>query len=251
MPRSTPLLLLTLALACGPATNSSDSGSATTDPGTTDATTNPASTTADPTTTATPTSATGEPTTTATTTSEPATTTSEPATTSDDTGSTRLCEGTSTSDLPGVSIVFPPQDCTFTLAEAAAGLSFQYTITIAQPVADVTPFPSDAGGCDQPDASGLIPFATIAGNDQSYCLCDQGLCPGLKTTADLAPGEFPGTIEWSGVNWSGPSDTDNPKGPPFPPGDYEVELRAPGTVGPEGKTSEFTVLATLPITLVP
>lgn len=244
MPRSTPLLLLTLALACGPATNSSDSDSATTGPGTTDATTNPGSTTADPTTTATPTSTTGEATTTATT-------TSEPATTSDDTGSTRLCEGTSTSDLPGVAIAFPPQDCTFTLAEAAAGLTFKYTIDVAQPIADVTPFQSDAGGCGQPDASGLIPFATVAGGDQSYCLCDVGLCPGTTTTVDLVPGEFPDTFAWDGVNWSGPSDTDNPKGAPFPPGDYEVKIVAPGTVGPEGEATEFTVLATLPITLVP
>jgi len=236
MTRHTPLLFASLLpLACGPGSNTADPGS-----------------TGDPTTTASETTATTSPdvpTTTTPTTTESTTTDDTPTT--DDTGPAPLCVVTGLSDLPGVNILFPEQDCVFTLAEAAAGLEFSYEVVIDAPLADVTPFHSDAGGCDSPGPSGLITFPTVSGGDENYCLCDQGLCPGTVETIALAPGTFPDTFAWTGVNWGGPSDTNNPKGPPFPPGNYLVTIIAQGTVGPEGEPQPFQVQATLAITLVP
>ena len=233
MIRHTPLLFATLLpLACGPGSNTTDPGS-----------------TGDETTATTQTTATTSPDLPTTTT--PTTSESTPTESTATTGPAPLCEQTGLSDLPGVSILFPEQDCVFTLAEAAAGLEFSYEVVIDAPLADVTPFHSDAGGCDSPGPSGLITFFTIAGGDENYCLCDQGLCPGTVETIALAPGTFPDTIAWTGVNWGGPSDTNNPKGPPFPPGNYLVTIIAQGTVGPEGEAQPFQVQATLAITLVP
>src|SRR5262249_35462485 len=45
------------------------------------------------------------------------------ATSSTGAGGAATCEGSGTSSLSGVSIVFPAQKCTFSLAEAAAGVT--------------------------------------------------------------------------------------------------------------------------------
>ncbi|MBK7828107.1 hypothetical protein [Nannocystis sp.] len=249
LPTPGPRLACALAtlLACGPAIGPGPETSATTDASTTQtvASTSGASTsdTTNPTTTATPT-------TDLSTTDAPAST-STSATTDAETGADPLCEGAGMTSLPGVTIEFPPQDCSFTLAEAAAGLGIDFTVTIADPVDKVTPSPGDAGGCEQPGPSGLILFAEVLGNDQHYCICDQGLCPPGGTAITLAAGMYPGTFMWTGENWSGPSDTNNPKGPPFPPGTYELRIVARGQWLPFGEPQPFEVLGTFPITLTP
>ena len=53
-----------------------------------------------------------------------------------------------------------------------------------------------------------------------------------------------GTINWSGRNWSGPSDTNNPEGAPFAPGSYGVNVTFDGR-------GQGSVTATLPIEIVP
>lgn len=240
MTRAALLLAALLPLACGPGTGTSDPGS-TDDPGTgADATTAP--------TTDTPTTSTSETTTTDDLTAASASTT---APTGDDTGPVAPCTVTAVSDLPGVSILFPEQDCVFTLAEAAAGLDFKFEVEILEPLADVTPAHNDAGGCDQPGPSGLITFPTVSGGDEHHCICDQGICPGFDVTVDLAAGTFADNFPWDGVNWSGPSDTNNPKGDPFPPGAYDVTVRARGFHGIGERMQPFTVTSTLEITLVP
>jgi hypothetical protein len=215
------VLALVVSLACGPDNKSSDAGTGA-------STTETASTGM----------ATG---TSGTTTTAPTTSAS------DDTGAAPLCEGTSASDLPGVAITFPPQRCSFTLAEAAAGLTFTYEVTIDAPVAELTSQHNDAGSCDQPGPSGLITAGQVAGNGEMYCLCDQGLCAGDTPTVELAAGVFPDSFSWDGVNWSGPSDTNNPKGAPFPAGNYAVSITSHGLVG----TKPFKLQASLPLTLVP
>ncbi len=172
--------------------------------------------------------------------------TSESPTTDATTGSPVLCEGTGESSLTGVSIEFPPQPCTFTLAEAAAGLKFDYSVEIAGELSGVTRDSNTT--CGEPGASGLIVSYSITGGDQGYCLCDSGLCPGPDPTpVTLAPGSFPDFADWNGTNWNGPSDTNNPYGPPFPPGDYTLRVAAIGTV--DG--AAYEVVCELPITLVP
>ena len=94
------------------------------------------------------------------------------------------------------------------------------------------PSPNDAGNCQAPGASGLIVSGEVDGDGQHYCLCDQGLCPPPSDPpVELVAGSYPETFGWNGVNWNGPSDTANPFGPPFPPGDYIVQVRATGEFG--------------------
>ena len=63
----------------------------------------------------------------------------------------------------------------------------------------------------------------------------------------LVAGTYPDSLPWDGVNWFGPSDFNNPKGPPFPPGTYAVKIRAIG----QREGQPFEVLGELPITLTP
>ena len=72
------------------------------------------------------------------------------------------------------------------------------------------------------------------------------------TPVTLAPGTYPATFTWQGNNWSGPSDTGNPMGPPFPPGTYTLTVTARGQLqDTSGATTPFSVESTLDITLVP
>lgn len=141
------------------------------------------------------------------------------------------CERGGMSDLTEVSIEFPDQPCVFTLAEAAAGITIDYSTAVTGPVTAVTTRPQDGGGCGAAASSGLILFESLSGGAQSYCLCDTGLCPGGDTTTDLVAGDYPGEFSWTGRNWAGPSDTGNPMGEPFPPGRYTLTVSAVGEHG--------------------
>lgn len=165
---------------------------------------------------------------------------------SGDTGVMPGCDGVGSSDLAGVCIVFPPQKDSFTLAEAKAGVLFNYEVVVLADVMDVTTEAINI--CDQPGPGGLFVGERIEGDGQSYCLCDQGKCPNpMVPPFVLAAGVYPDSLPWDGVNWNGPSDFNNPKGPPFPPGMYTVTVRAIG----QHAGQAFEVIGELPITLTP
>jgi hypothetical protein len=162
------------------------------------------------------------------------------------------CTTTGTSNLNGVSIKFTGTRCTFTLAEAAAGIVIPWEIDIANAVSGVIPRPQDAGHCGRPDGSGLIPFASVDGNGQHYCLCDVGFCfQPPQNPMTLQPGAFPESFSWMGHNWLGPSDTGNPMGAPFPAGEYQVLVSVAGAQRTAMGDQAFSVQATLGITLTP
>lgn len=141
------------------------------------------------------------------------------------------CTVSSSSTWEGITIRFPEQKCTFTLAEAAQGISFAYEVVVEKAYPEFRPILQDAGKCDHPGTSTLFPYEVVEGNGQSYALADQGLCPGFSSqpVVDLQPGTYPDTFTWPGVNWSGPSDTNNPHGPPFPPGTYAFNVTILGS----------------------
>ena len=176
------------------------------------------------------------------TTGEPATGTSDG---SDDTGPVVACDGAGASNLDGVCIVFPPQPDSFTLAELKAGVEFAYVVVVTTDVAGVTSEPLVT--CAEPGSSGLFVRETVSdGAEQNYCVCDAGLCmepPPVEIT--LVQGDYPALFPWDGVNWNGPSDTNNPKGKPFPPGTYTVKVIAVGKHGGE----DYEVTGELPITI--
>ncbi|MFZ6183816.1 hypothetical protein [Nannocystis pusilla] len=217
------------------------------DPPPTGGTTEPAASSSESTTTAAGTSTGGDSSDSETTTGTATSSSTSGDTT--DTGDVALCEGTSMSSLPGVTIVFPPQPCTFTVAEVHGGVVFHYEVHVEAALPDVLRYRQDAGGCDEPGASGLIVAPRIFGGDEMYCFCNQGLCPGLDIPPiTLQPGVYPGELEWKGWNWQGPHVD---LGPAFSPGEYIVQERAIGSFKSNGADVDYEVLAQLPITLLP
>jgi hypothetical protein len=164
-------------------------------------------------------------------------------------GSDPNCRQGGSSTLDGVEISFPPQRCTYTLAEARAGITFRYQVLIGTAVDGIVSQPQDGGGCGVPSNSGLFIFEQLSGNGQSYCLCDTGLCmPPPTVPINLLPSSYDGDFHWTGLNWFGPSDTGNPPGPPFPPGTYTLEV---STRGFNSDATRYDVIGTFELTLVP
>jgi hypothetical protein len=67
----------------------------------------------------------------------------------------------------------------------------------------------------------------------------------------VQPGRYAGSVAWDGRNWTGPSDSSNPEGAPFPAGDYEFSVSAVGTWRVQGTDQPFEVAGTLRVTLTP
>lgn len=167
-------------------------------------------------------------------------------------GGSTACASDGTSTLPGVSIEFTTTDCTYTLAEAAAGIEIDYNVVVADDVANVYPVPQDAGGCGEPGPSGLISFAVLEGANQKYCICDEGICPAPSgNPVTVVKGTHPGSFSWDGRNWTGPSDTAEPKGEPFPVGSYTLTVSAKGQFEEAGAKKGFDVTSTFVVHLVP
>jgi hypothetical protein len=66
----------------------------------------------------------------------------------------------------------------------------------------------------------------------------------------IPAGTYACAFTWDGRNWYGPSDTERPRGAPFPPGDYVLTITtAPGYLS--GSTSSAQASATLTIRITP
>jgi hypothetical protein len=170
-----------------------------------------------------------------------------------DAASNPSCTRGGSSTLPGARIDFCASRTTFSLAEAAAGITVDYQLVADRELTGVYTRQQDGGGCGRPDASGLILLAVLSGNGQRYCLCDIGLCipPPSDVPTTVHAGTYPATFAWDGRNWTGPSDFNQPKGAPFPAGDYVLTLSSLGQVDEAGVRRDFAVTATLPIRLTP
>ena len=161
-----------------------------------------------------------------------------------------ICNGGTSSNLPGVQLTFPDQPCSYTKAQVAAGIEIAYHEVITAAVANLSPT-SDAGNCARPDDAGLIVSYQIAGAGQSYCLCDTGLCAPQTLVTTTVVGTHPRQIPWDGRNWYGPSDTNNQEGAAFPPGTYTITLTASGTRHASDAGATFSVTASRSITITP
>src|SRR5262249_22289134 len=74
------------------------------------------------------------------------------------------CSTSWSSSLAGVSIEFrAPVTCTFSVAQAAAGITIPYDVVVASDIFDVIPAPLDSGGCGKPGSSGLIVLEQLTG----------------------------------------------------------------------------------------
>ena len=159
-------------------------------------------------------------------------------------GACDFVDGTST--LPGACIRMDAQDGLTSVEAAAAGISIPYTILVEETLEDVVVLPQDAGNCGAPGPSGLIVFERLQGGGQIYCVCDEGLCAGPDATPRTVPaGATEAAFEWTGRNWTGPSDTGNALGDPFPTGIYNLTVSAAGRYQGEN----FVVANTFTVTL--
>lgn len=149
-----------------------------------------------------------------------------------------------------ITIEFSKKACTLTVAEAAKGVQFDYIINVKKELANVAAKPQDIGAASAPGPSGLFPFEAISGGGHSYSLSDIGLGPPDQPKArTIRKGRYPFSLKWDGRNWSGPSDFDNPKGKPFPPGVYKVSVKIIGDViSAEGK-QPYAVTGSAVVTL--
>ena len=144
--------------------------------------------------------------------------------------------------LPGARVRIEAARCRLAVNQSHV---FRYTVELDQPITYTAP--DSGGGCGRCGGYTTDPLLladhAIEGGGHRYCECDVGCCP-PTTSAEhtLKTGSFDRDFEWFGVEWGGPSDTDAPFGPPFPPGTYAVRVvfEVPG-VG--------TITAALPITL--
>jgi hypothetical protein len=183
------------------------------------------------------------------------------------------CAPEESSTFPHVRLTISASTCTFTLAEAMAGISVPYDLIVDQ---DVPGFAPAATYPYASDAANLVLNEVLAGQAQRYCVCDKGLPdPGCPTDGggidhqppDASPpgtvcspvtvpaGDYHRAFTWDGRNWGGPSDTFRPEGALFPAGDYQLTIStAPGSVGGQGLVDDAGVLqatATVAIRLVP
>jgi hypothetical protein len=136
-----------------------------------------------------------------------------------------------------VKVEFPKDGYTLALAEAAKGVKFEYKIVVSEDRAGVVALPFGPSFNEPAGPSGLHPREAISGNNQRYCLEDFGLAfPPKGKAATLKKGEYKHAFEWDGRNWSGPSDTNNPKGKAFPAGTYDVTVTIRGELEtPKGR----------------
>lgn len=151
-----------------------------------------------------------------------------------------------------VSIEFALDEYEFTLDEISKGVRFDYKIVVGKDVPNVVSLPQDIGGADGAGPSGLFPFEEISGNGQSYSLHDVGLGPGPdETPRTIKKGTHPISFDWDGRNWNGPSDFCPPKGDPFPPGTYSLQVRLVGNIKSADETRRYEIAKSVKVTLKP
>ncbi len=184
------------------------------------------------------------------------------------------CVLSNTSTIPHVHVEFPSQPCAFTQAEASAGIRFSYDVVIDEDVPGYMSRVSSSGVVFVPGATvvGLQVATVIQGGTQRYCLCDEGdppafcplgdggfsyltgndTCKPITLTKGVYAQSWPSIpIGWDGRNWDGPSDTTNPEGAPFPPGDYTLEISIAGQIVGDAGTRDVDLDARFLVRLVP
>lgn len=130
-----------------------------------------------------------------------------------------------------VRIEFPRDGYTLTRAEAAKGAKLSYKIIITRDLPGIIAMGTPPSYYEPAGPSGMHPHESIVGGGQIYNPTDYGLAPPPKEIVRaLKKGTFTHTFTWDGRNWRGPSDTNNPKGPPFPAGTYDVTVSLQGKV---------------------
>ena len=148
------------------------------------------------------------------------------------------CEVNSFSTLPGIRIEFATTDCSWTLAEARAGLRFDYRVRVDRDIKGIVPAVSGVCGCAQPHISGLTLTEELQGDDHRACIGNSGTCLGpLEDPVTLRKGTYPGTMTLEGT-----SETSTP-------GNYTLTVRAAGGRERRKGRSEFPVVGSFTVVI--
>jgi len=141
------------------------------------------------------------------------------------------CDVNSFSTLPGIRIEFETTDCSWTLAEARAGLRFDYLVRVDRDIKGIVPAVSGACGCGQPHISGLTLTEELQGDDHRACVSNARTCLGpLEGPVTLRKGTYPGTMTLDGTSER------------RTPGNYTLTVRAAGGRERRKGRSEFEVV---------
>lgn len=147
-----------------------------------------------------------------------------------------------------VAIKFGKEKYVLTRAEAAKGLKFTYEIIVKKDIAGMIPLKQTSAALASP--SGLLPLAKIAGKAQLYAVLDVGLGPpSSRMPKTIKKGVYKRTLKWDGKNWTGPSDFGNPKGKPFPPGEYTLSVTMIGKKKTEKGSKDYRVEGSVKVIL--
>lgn len=141
--------------------------------------------------------------------------------------------------LAGVNVHLEADRCQF---ESGQGGQFRYTVTFEQALDFTTEASAGCSMCGAPSEAETWVNFRIADGAVAYCPeCDVGCCaPAPAAQVSLDAQSVEGTVDWPGLQWSGPSDTSNEPSGAFPPGSYAatVTVELPGL---------GQIVATLPI----
>lgn len=147
-----------------------------------------------------------------------------------------------------IRIEFDQPSYTFSLSQAAKGVTIGYRVKVLRELDGMVP--RSQLSAPRLGRTGLLPFAWISGNDQLYRVWDFGLggAPrGEPVTIPAATRRY--QLQWDGRNWQGPSDYGAEKGPPFPPGRYTITVRILGQRHTADGKEPYEVRKTAPLIL--
>jgi hypothetical protein len=143
-----------------------------------------------------------------------------------------------------------PKEYTFTTTEAAKGIKIPFEIVVLEDWNDVVPLPPGPSYNTPSGPSGLFPCLRIDGKNQLYAPLDFGLgAPPKEKATTIKKGIYKDTFAWDGRNWTGPSDFGNPKGKPFPPGEYKITISVAGKLKTKNATRPYTISGTARLVL--
>jgi hypothetical protein len=143
-----------------------------------------------------------------------------------------------------------PKEHVFTTAEAAKGIKIPFEIVVLEDRNEVIPLPPGPSYNTPAGPSGLFPFLRIDGMKQLYAPLDFGLgAPPKEKATTIKKGIYKDTFTWDGRNWTGPSDFGNPKGKPFPPGEYKITISVAGKLKTENATRPYAITGTAKLVL--
>jgi hypothetical protein len=152
----------------------------------------------------------------------------------------------------GISVRFEHASYTLTQAEAAAGVTFRYRVEVSEPIEGLIPRNQTSAGPSKVAPDELLALPMVEGQGRRYARVDGGRGPMVTYEARTVPVfSKERELRWEGKSWSGPSCTNEPLGPAFPPGVYRFKVRIKGSRVAGDGSRPYRVEWSVPVTIKP